>query len=193
MDRPQQQPSSASSTQPQTSITFSYPITTYDGLDSSPNNSGPNSSPSTTGNVQNKVNELIRHLCDQASREHGVQVIFSHDSVAITRQQGRYEFNYSVSVLGPVAAVQAARGMLLRNNPTQTMVVLKCHRPLLLNASSEMRAPIKRKLDEIMSSTRTQITCVGQNYDRVKVGSSPGGASSAGAVGSGPGGGGATG
>ncbi|KAJ3036357.1 hypothetical protein HDV00_002773, partial [Rhizophlyctis rosea] len=139
-----------------TSVTFSYPVTTYDGIESG------------TASLQAQVTDLVRQQCDEVAAQHGCQVAFSTPEPVFTRQQGKYEFNYSLSVTGTAGQVQAARGALLRNNPTQIMVTVKVHRPLMLNENGEMRLSIKRKLDDVMKSTRTQITCVGhsQTYDK---------------------------
>ncbi|KAJ3051107.1 hypothetical protein HK097_007920 [Rhizophlyctis rosea] len=139
-----------------TSVTFAYPVTTYDGIESG------------TASLQAQVTDLVRQQCEEVAQQHGCNVAFSTPEPVFTRQQGKYEFNYALSVTGTPGQVQAARGALLRNNPTQIMLTVKVHRPLMLNENGEMRASVKRKLDDVMKSTRTQITCVGQSqtYDK---------------------------
>ncbi|KAI8810889.1 hypothetical protein BJ742DRAFT_885674, partial [Cladochytrium replicatum] len=68
------------------------------------------------------------------------------------------EFKYSISISGTFSQAFAARGFLLRNSPTQRMTTIKTTRRSLLNENGEMKMYVKRRVDEVMKSSRTKIT-----------------------------------
>ncbi|KAJ3190813.1 hypothetical protein HK101_008339 [Irineochytrium annulatum] len=47
----------------------------------------------------------------------------------------------------------------------QALVTIKTSRKIVLNKNGEMKSAIKQRLDQLMKSTRTQITCVGHSYE----------------------------
>ncbi|KAI9097041.1 hypothetical protein DFS34DRAFT_133003 [Phlyctochytrium arcticum] len=180
---------------PLISISFPYPITSFDGgtnsnaaspssgsrsgnpsqqqQQQSSTSSGPASAGSNASNslphVLSKVNERVRRLCDEVGAQYGCHITFSTPSDGATnRRHGPSEVCLSVNVLGPLNGALDARGALLKRIPTQTMITIKATRRILLNDNDEMKPLVKRKLDALMQSTQTQITCVGQNFEAVQ-------------------------
>ncbi|KAI8996183.1 hypothetical protein BC832DRAFT_535406, partial [Gaertneriomyces semiglobifer] len=84
---------------------------------------------------------------------------------ATVRSQGPVEVDLSIGVVGLVEGVAKVRGALLREMPSHTLITIKASRLTVLDANAEMRPELKRKLDNIMQQTKTQITCVGGNYN----------------------------
>ncbi|TPX61251.1 hypothetical protein SpCBS45565_g07317 [Spizellomyces sp. 'palustris'] len=152
----QSQQLSSAQTAPVVSVSFPYPVTTYDGIESG------------TTNVLAQVCDRVRALCEEIGSAHGCHITFATPESILNRQQGPCEINLSVNIMGPFASVLAARAVMLKRIPTQTMITVKASRKIILNDNDEMKITVKRKLDNIMHSSRTQITCVGQNYETVK-------------------------
>ena len=48
------------------------------------------------------------------------------------------------------------------------MITLKACRNIILNTNGEMKSNVKQKMDELMKSSCTQITCVGQSQNEIK-------------------------
>ncbi|KAJ3016953.1 hypothetical protein HKX48_003779 [Thoreauomyces humboldtii] len=137
-------------------VSFPYAITHH-------SSSGSSSAAEALPQIQRKV----QALCDIAAGETGCAISYSgpEPNVRRDRDEGPAEVLLSVTVMGTTAAVGRARGIMLRNMPTQAMLTIKAPLPLLLSTSGEMQPHVRKRLDLIMTATRTEITCVGQNED----------------------------
>ncbi|KAJ3209338.1 hypothetical protein HDU82_000986 [Entophlyctis luteolus] len=88
-----------------------------------------------------------------------LSVSVSQPDPLVTHTHGRFEVNYACSISGSSDSVNLARTMLLARNPTLTTRTLKTGKHIILNDNDEMKPLVKAKLNEIMSSSNTQITC----------------------------------
>ncbi|KAI8929181.1 hypothetical protein BC831DRAFT_445007 [Entophlyctis helioformis] len=159
----QQQQQQQQQQQHQTTITQGYPVIVYDGAEGT----------GTLSNVQSAVSESLRSRLDEATQSFKCQISYTMAEPSFSRENGRFEFNFVLSISGVWQQVLACRAALLRGNMTQTVVTLKTARNIVLNQNGEMRAVVKRRLDELMKTTRTHITCVGQALNPMPPLSSP--------------------
>jgi hypothetical protein len=95
--------------QPTSSLTFSFPVVSFEGADSN------------ASTVENTVTESMRRLCDEAMQLHSCYVILSPPQPIFTgtQSQGRYEFNYNITIVGSPQDVIAVKGILYSKNPSQ--------------------------------------------------------------------------
>ncbi|KAJ3012639.1 hypothetical protein HKX48_006174 [Thoreauomyces humboldtii] len=139
-------------------VTFGYSITRHSTTSAS------------YAEVLPQIKAKVQALCDSVAAETGCSVWWATPEATLERtrssREGPATVQLSLTVVGPSAAAGRARGTLLRNIPTQTMLTIKAPVPLLLAASGEMQPHVRKRLDAIMAATRTEITCFGQKDDR---------------------------
>ncbi|KAJ3152627.1 hypothetical protein HDU89_001320 [Geranomyces variabilis] len=159
--------SSSSSNNSNTIITVTFPYTITH-----------HSATSSAADLLPAIKAKVQQLCDRVAAETGCSVSFASPeargpvgAAAAARirssREGPAEALLSVTVMGLTPAVGRARAIMLRSIPTQTRLTIKAPLPLLLSASGEMQPHVRKRLDAIMSATRTEITIVGQNEDSV--------------------------
>ncbi len=95
----------------QITVSFSYPITTYDGMETSPDL------------VQAAVTDQLHKLCDEVMKTFHCQIHISPPESGFT-QTGLHEFNFALLVVGSPNQVIDAKGALLRKNPSQVGVFM---------------------------------------------------------------------
>ncbi|KAI8816580.1 uncharacterized protein EV422DRAFT_544807 [Fimicolochytrium jonesii] len=144
-------------------LSFPYALTHY-------------TSHTPTSEILPQIITKVQALCESVAQETGCVVTFTSPEVGGYRSQrdGRdkgaqeggqmpFEVLMSVTVMGPPAMAGRARRGMLRGIPTQSMLIIRAPHPFLLSTTSEMQPHVRHRLDAIMSSTRTHITCVGRS------------------------------
>ncbi|KAI8808041.1 hypothetical protein BJ742DRAFT_869310 [Cladochytrium replicatum] len=129
-------------------ITFCYPVVTYDVIEAG------------VASTQASITVSIGNLINEAAKATNTSIMFSPPETVSGQQPGMHEFKYTISISGTFSQAFAARGFLLRNSPTQKMTTIKTTRRALLNDNGEMKAYVKKRVDEIMKTSHTQITCL---------------------------------
>jgi len=78
----------------------------------------PSTSTNSTGSLTN-VTDRIRKLCIDTAKSHKCSISFANnESNVLNQSDGRTLVELGVTLSGSVPAVIAARGTLMRNNPT---------------------------------------------------------------------------
>jgi hypothetical protein len=91
-----------------TTLIFAVPVFTTDGIDSD------------SADVQASVMANMKKLCEDAAVTTSCQISFDLKEVSITQQdKGSRVFSFVMSVFGPHEQSMAAKGILLRRNPSQ--------------------------------------------------------------------------
>eukprot|EP00842_Homolaphlyctis_polyrhiza_P005044 jgi/Hompol1/5540/HPOL_004529-RA len=137
-----------------TTVTQLYTIAVFDGAEG------------TLQMVKTAVNDSLRSRLEEAMQLYKCQIIWVLSEPKFSREEGRYDFVFVLSITGTLLQILACRSALLRANMSQAAVTIKAARNIILNQAGEMRSVVKRKLDELMKSSRTHITCVGQTLDQ---------------------------
>lgn len=140
-----------------TCTSFSYPILTYNGN-------------LLLGDGRVSATNHMKKLSADVLKNFKCQVLVvppppsKTDSFtnAISNEIGFVEMVFAVTLWGPLNQVLGAKGFLLRNNPNQSTFKLHVCRRTLLNDNNELKPSVKKRLDDIMESTKTQITILGQ-------------------------------
>ncbi|ORY80183.1 hypothetical protein LY90DRAFT_500566 [Neocallimastix californiae] len=123
--------------------------------------------------MQQYITDIINQLCEDSIKKYKCQIVFSQLETSPTISNLRakndyFDFNYSISINGPLNQVLQARGNILRNSPSQTVSTLYIERWLLLNKNEEIKLSINEKLKEIMQQTNATIVIDYNKNDKVK-------------------------
>jgi len=131
----------------------------------------PNNSPPSSGT---QLNELVQRLCVEAMAQH--QCIISCSPVQLPPAAAAAQSpllpphggpasptdDYCIHLSGGYQQVMAARGTVLRENPFGRQSVVKVPRSEVLDAKSDVKPEMRRKLDEIASLTKAHVAIRGQ-------------------------------
>ncbi|OUM63608.1 hypothetical protein PIROE2DRAFT_61186 [Piromyces sp. E2] len=123
--------------------------------------------------MQQYITDIINQLCEESIQKYKCQIVFSQleSSPTISNLRAKndyFDFNYSISINGPLDQVLQARGNILRNSPSQVVSTLYIERWLLLNKNEEIKSSINEKLQEIMQQTNATIVIDYNKNDKVK-------------------------
>ncbi|KAJ3106810.1 hypothetical protein HDU97_005517 [Phlyctochytrium planicorne] len=137
-------------------------VVSFDGLETNPRV------------LEASATSQIRQICDDANKVNGCHVSFSAPIKVQSEHKGKHEFSYMITVTGSTAEVAATRAALLSGSLIQAMVTIKTNKKIILNKNGEMKGVVKSRINEIMKSTQTQITCVGHTLADEQTGAPPG-------------------
>ncbi|KAJ3313743.1 hypothetical protein HDV04_001547 [Boothiomyces sp. JEL0838] len=119
-----------------TCTTFGYNVVKYNFDDHSPQK------------IESLMTEQVIKVCEHAMNIYKCSVKYKCNETIGHRDSGKYTTKFTVTVIGPF---------------TQTVIIIKTIRNIILNDAGEMKLIVKNKLEEIKLKTETQITCVGGN------------------------------
>ncbi|KAJ3274009.1 hypothetical protein HDV01_003679 [Terramyces sp. JEL0728] len=134
-----------------TCTTFGYDVVKYNFDDHSPQK------------IESLMTDKVIKICEQAMNIYKCNVKYKCNETIGHRDSGKYTTKFTVTVIGPFTQVMNTKSLLLSSNPSQTVIIIKTIRNIILNDAGEMKLIVKNKLEEIKSQTDTQITCVGGN------------------------------
>jgi len=123
--------------------------------------------------MQQYITDIINQLCEESIQKYKCQIVFSQleSSPTISNLRAKndyFDFNYAISINGPLDQVLQARGNILRNSPSQVVSTLYIERWLLLNKNEEVKPSINEKLQKIMQQTNATIVIDYNKNDKVK-------------------------
>lgn len=80
--------------------------------------------------MQQYITDIINKLCEESIQKYKCQIVFSQleSSPTISNLRAKndyFDFNYSISINGPLDQVLQARGNILRNSPSQVNIKIK--------------------------------------------------------------------
>ncbi|KAJ1558642.1 hypothetical protein HK096_008442, partial [Nowakowskiella sp. JEL0078] len=122
----------------QTSLSFSYAVSTFEVLERN------------FIAAQAKTSEFLLILFNETMLLYDCKISFSLPEPNYTYNNGKHEFKYSIIIVGSYS---------------NKLITIKTNRRFMLRENGEMGLFLKRHLNDIMQSTCTQITCLG--YDKI--------------------------
>ncbi|KAJ3321398.1 hypothetical protein HDV06_004383 [Boothiomyces sp. JEL0866] len=134
-----------------TCTTFGYNVVKYNFDDHSPQK------------IESLMTEKVIKICEHAMNIYKCNVKYKCNETIGHRDSGKYTTKFTVTVIGPFTQVMNTKSLLLSSNPSQTVIIIKTIRNIILSDAGEMKLVVKNRLEEIKQQTETQITCVGGN------------------------------